>query len=253
MSDAELAALYDAALAYVFVSLSEGFGLPGLEAMAAGVPVVAARAGSLPEIYGGRRRVLRSARRRVDRAPLSSTIAGDEELRARLSALGRDRAAEFSWTAETAQETLAVYARREWRTVSTLARDGIGQRSRVSEPLLRVRPTLETLVRPYTLLLLGGALSFLAWAIPWGSHLPTPSADFGERSRGPGTGCSSSSPGTASSSSSPSAGSRSVGRVRPFQRAERVPWESYYVFLTIARRDRDRVLVRLRRRSSPRT
>ena len=107
VSDAELVALYDAALAYVFVSVGEGFGLPGLEAMAAGLPVVAARAGSLPEIYG--EAALYCDPRDIESiASALGRVAADAELRARLSTLGRDRAAEFSW-ARTARETLDVY------------------------------------------------------------------------------------------------------------------------------------------------
>lgn len=107
VTEAELAALYGAALAFVFVSLSEGFGLPGLEAMAAGLPVVAARAGSLPEVY-------EDAARYCDPLDVDSIAAalrdvvGDEELRARLVVLGGRRAGEFSW-ARTAEQTLAVY------------------------------------------------------------------------------------------------------------------------------------------------
>ncbi|MGH9199379.1 MAG: glycosyltransferase family 4 protein, partial [Acidimicrobiia bacterium] len=52
LSSAELAAVMAGATAYVFPSIYEGFGLPPLEAMAAGIPVVAARAGSMPEILG---------------------------------------------------------------------------------------------------------------------------------------------------------------------------------------------------------
>jgi glycosyltransferase involved in cell wall biosynthesis len=107
VSDAELAALYGGALAYAFVSLGEGFGLPGLEAMAAGVPVVAARARSLPEIYGDAARYCDPLD--VDSiASALSEVADDDLLRARLVALGRQRAAEFSWT-RTAEQTLAVY------------------------------------------------------------------------------------------------------------------------------------------------
>jgi glycosyltransferase involved in cell wall biosynthesis len=108
VSDAELAALYNAALAYVFVSLSEGFGLPGLEAMQAGLPVVAANAASLPEIYSDAARYCDP--RDVDSiASALADVAADEELRSRLVALGRRRAAEFSWR-RTAEQTLAVYA-----------------------------------------------------------------------------------------------------------------------------------------------
>ncbi len=107
VSEGELLALYEAARAYVFASLQEGFGLPGLEAMAAGVPVVAARAGSLPEVY-------ENAAEYCDPldvesiAGAMSNVADDEVLRTRLSARGRQRAAGFSWT-NTAEQTLAVY------------------------------------------------------------------------------------------------------------------------------------------------
>src|SRR3972149_8037101 len=52
LSDPELINLYHNALAFVFPSLIEGFGLPGLEAMSTGLPVIAARASCVPEIYG---------------------------------------------------------------------------------------------------------------------------------------------------------------------------------------------------------
>jgi glycosyltransferase involved in cell wall biosynthesis len=107
VSDAELAALYGGALAYVFVSLSEGFGLPGLEAMSAGLPVVAASAGSLPEIYGDAATYCDP--RDIDSiAAALAEVAADEPLRSRLAALGRERAARFSWR-KTAEETLRVY------------------------------------------------------------------------------------------------------------------------------------------------
>ncbi len=109
VSDAELAALYDAALVYVFVSRSEGFGLPGLEAMRAGVPVVAADAGSLPEIYGDAARYCDPLDVESIAAALEE-VATDEELRQRLVALGKKRAVEFSWR-RTAEQTLAVYRR----------------------------------------------------------------------------------------------------------------------------------------------
>lgn len=107
VSDAELATLYDTALAYVFVSVGEGFGLPALEAMTAGLPVVAAHAGSLPEICGDAAEYCDPH----DTESIASTltrIAADGELRRQLTALGRRRITEFSWT-KTAQQTLSVY------------------------------------------------------------------------------------------------------------------------------------------------
>lgn len=107
VTDAELAALYDGALAYVFVSLSEGFGLPGLEAMAHGVPVLAASATSLPEIYG-------EAALYVDPTDLASVqggmrrLAEDDALRAELKTQGKRRVRRYSW-AEMAQATLRIY------------------------------------------------------------------------------------------------------------------------------------------------
>jgi glycosyltransferase involved in cell wall biosynthesis len=107
VSDAELAALYGGALAYAFVSYSEGFGLPGLEAMSAGLPVVAASAGSLPEIYGDAARYCDPDDVRSIAAALGE-VAADEQLRGRLVSRGRERAAGFSWR-RTAEQTLGVY------------------------------------------------------------------------------------------------------------------------------------------------
>jgi glycosyltransferase involved in cell wall biosynthesis len=107
VSEAELAALYAGALAYAFVSVSEGFGLPGLEAMQAGVPVVAARAASLPEVYGDAAHYCDPLDVESIAAALAE-IATDAELRKRLVTHGQQRAGEFSW-ARTAEQTLAVY------------------------------------------------------------------------------------------------------------------------------------------------
>lgn len=107
VTEAELRALYEAAHVYPFVSLREGFGLPGLEAMAAGVPVVAARAGSLPEIYADAAEYCDPHDVESIAAALTK-VSADEALRARLRERGRERAAEFSWRS-TAEQTLAVY------------------------------------------------------------------------------------------------------------------------------------------------
>ena len=109
LSDPALAALLAGARAFVFPSLYEGFGLPPLEAMAAGVPVVAARAGSLPEVLG-------DAAFWCDPLDVESIAAAirtavtDHALRARAVAAGHARVAGYDW-AETARLTLGAYRR----------------------------------------------------------------------------------------------------------------------------------------------
>jgi glycosyltransferase involved in cell wall biosynthesis len=104
--DADLPALYGGALAFAFPSLWEGFGLPALEAMAAGAPVVASNRGALPEVTAG-------AALLVDPAPgplaeALERLLAEPALRERLRLAGLARAAEFSWE-RTARETLVVY------------------------------------------------------------------------------------------------------------------------------------------------
>jgi glycosyltransferase involved in cell wall biosynthesis len=100
----ELAALYRGATCLVFPSLYEGFGLPVLEAMASGTPVVATTAGALPEVAGDAA-ILVDERNPVALAGGIERAIADHE---RLRAAGLDRASRYSW-AETARLTLRVY------------------------------------------------------------------------------------------------------------------------------------------------
>ncbi len=105
--EADLPALYSGATLFVFPSLYEGFGLPPLEAMACGTPVIASNASSLPEVVGEAGilidphdvRALTEAMRRA---------LTDEQLRKELQIKGLDRAKQFTWE-RAAQETLEVY------------------------------------------------------------------------------------------------------------------------------------------------
>jgi len=104
VSDAQLKSLYAGASCLAIPSLHEGFGLPALEAMAAGAPVVAGNAGALPEITGG-------AAILVDPMSPQAIADGIDTALAERSSLverGRRRARQFTW-ARTAEATLAVY------------------------------------------------------------------------------------------------------------------------------------------------
>ena len=105
----ELQPLYCAAEVLVLPSLYEGFGLPPLEAMACGTPVVVSAAGSLPEVVGDAGVVVKPDDP-ADIAAGLGWVLGNPSFRAELARRGLARAATFTWE-RAAQETLAIYER----------------------------------------------------------------------------------------------------------------------------------------------
>ncbi len=105
----ELPLWYNAADAFVYPSLYEGFGLPPLEAMACGTPVAVSRASSLPEVVGDAGLLLEPDDKSAW-AEAMIQLCFDHNLRSELSARGPVRALEFSWT-RAAKETAQVYER----------------------------------------------------------------------------------------------------------------------------------------------
>jgi alpha-1,3-rhamnosyl/mannosyltransferase len=96
VSDADLPTLYNAARVFAYPSLYEGFGLPVLEAMIAGVPVLTSNTSSMPEV-GGDAAVYVAPRDVDDLRRGLTELLGDAALRARLATAGPARAGTFSW------------------------------------------------------------------------------------------------------------------------------------------------------------
>jgi glycosyltransferase involved in cell wall biosynthesis len=103
-----LPALYNGARLFVYPSLYEGFGLPPLEAMACGVPVVASNTSSLPEVIGDAGLLVDPIDTQALAAAMASLLDDAEQCTA-LSERGLARAAQFSWE-RAAGETLEIYA-----------------------------------------------------------------------------------------------------------------------------------------------
>jgi glycosyltransferase involved in cell wall biosynthesis len=96
VDDNDLVTLYSGAYAGIMPSFSEGFGLPAIEAMACGTPVLASNVGSLPEVVG-EAGLLFDPWSADDMASCISRISNDESLRSELASRSLARSAEFSW------------------------------------------------------------------------------------------------------------------------------------------------------------
>jgi len=107
LNDQELCALYASCRAFVYPSIYEGFGLPPLEAMTCGAPVITSRIPALEETTGGAA-ILFNPSSDKDLARSISAITEHENAREKLVAAGLRQAAKFSW-GQTAQTTLGVY------------------------------------------------------------------------------------------------------------------------------------------------
>ena len=129
ISNADLAACYSSAIALTMPSLYEGFGLPLIEAMACGCPVIAANCSSLPEIAGDAGMFV-DPRDTDGLAQAMRRIITEPALRKQLIEKGLERVRHFSWD-RAAQETLQVYRKVE-------ANLGLGEpRARTNDDLGR--------------------------------------------------------------------------------------------------------------------
>ena len=108
VEDAHMPALYSGSAAFIFPSLYEGFGLPPLEAMACGAPVIASQSSSIPEVVGGAGVLCDDPLDAQAFADAMQRIVEDETWRKQLSTASLAQASLFSWK-KTAQDTLNVY------------------------------------------------------------------------------------------------------------------------------------------------
>lgn len=107
VSDSDLAALYQNAVLYVFPSLCEGFGLPPLEAMAYGLPVVCSDSSCLPEVLGEAAKYF-NPESVDDMVGKISSVLGNKNLQERLVSNGFERIKKYSWR-QMAEKTLKTY------------------------------------------------------------------------------------------------------------------------------------------------
>lgn len=109
VTDGQLRWLYEQCATYVFPSLSEGFGLPGLEAMVHGAPVVSSNTTSLPEIYGPAAHYFDPLNTQAISDAINEVLT-DKNLRQTLITAGKIQAQKYSWH-RMAEQTLEVYSK----------------------------------------------------------------------------------------------------------------------------------------------
>jgi len=147
LSDADLIDLYRNAALFVFPSLHEGFGLPALEAMACGAPVIGADSTSIPEVIG-LAEALFDGRQPAAIAQRIAEVLGDPALQARLRAHGALQARKFSWdrSAQRAIAALEAHAARVSATAAVTAATARKPRIAFLSPL----PPERTGIADYT-------------------------------------------------------------------------------------------------------
>ena len=107
IQDSDLSAIYSGASCFVYPSFYEGFGLPPLEAMQCGVPVISSNTSSLPEVVGDAG-ILIDPKDKDQLCQAMLNILTDESLRENLKQKGLERAKQFSWK-KCADQTVEIY------------------------------------------------------------------------------------------------------------------------------------------------
>ena len=105
--DSDLSAIYSGAIAFVYPSLYEGFGLPPLEAMQCGIPVITSNTSSLPEVVGNAGITI-DPKQSDELCQAMLDVVNNSKLRAQMSLLSLEQASKFSWK-KCAEQTIEVY------------------------------------------------------------------------------------------------------------------------------------------------